>query len=447
MMDISDLSDLQSESGVVGTLLSNPQFIEHSGFLKPEHFSDYLNGIYYWAIRELRNKGVIEITALMLSTQIKSHEGLSKKYDMYNLPKMEEVMLSYSSVSCNTLAEYKLLAKSVSTYAYKRELVKKLNKHLKNCSDSSLSSTDITNSIYKDLEKMNREFTMSKNETVLMSQLVDDLWEQIVNSRTKDGYRGIRSKFSLFNDYFTYEPGELVVIQARYKQGKSVILMNEVIDKLRDDIPVLVVDTEMSTRLYFERLVANLAQVDLKKVQCGGSTLEEDVAIANAKNFLKSKKLVHIYDPSITLEEVYSKCCELKNSIGLKFVVYDYIKSNVTSASENYNVIGEMTDYLKNKIAGELNLSVVSACQLNRNNEVADSDKINRSLSVAILYGQKNDQMIAKDGINCGNAFAKIYVNRLGDAMVSENEYIDLQFDKNKMTITLCEQHNTSSLI
>ena len=129
--------------------------------------------------------------------------------------------------------------------------------------------------------------------------------------------------------------------------------------------------------------------------------------------------------------------------MGLTFVVFDYIKSNATSTSDNYNILGAKCDFLKNKIAGELDLSVLSACQLNRSGEVADSDKINRYLSVGIKWDYKSQEMIAKDGMQCGNTYAKIYVNRLGEQMQEddEDEYIDFVFSGDTMTIVEANQH------
>ena len=130
--------------------------------------------------------------------------------------------------------------------------------------------------------------------------------------------------------------------------------------------------------------------------------------------------------------------------MGLTFVVFDYIKSNATSTSDNYNILGAKCDFLKNQIAGELNLSVLTACQLNRAGEVADSDKINRYLSVGIKWDYKSQEMIAKDGMRCGNSFAKIYVNRLGEQMQEDDEedYIDFVFSGDTMTIIEAEQHD-----
>ena len=123
---------------------------------------------------------------------------------------------------------------------------------------------------------------------------------------------------------------------------------------------------------------------------------------------------------------------------------FDYLKSNETSTGDNYNVLGAKCDFLKNNIAGELDLAVLAACQLNRNGEVADSIKINRYLSVGIKWEYKSQEMIARDGMQCGNAFAKIYVNRLGQQMAEDDEmdYIDFVFDGDRMTIVEAEKHD-----
>lgn len=132
--------------------------------------------------------------------------------------------------------------------------------------------------------------------------------------------------------------------------------------------------------------------------------------------------------------------------MNLQFVVYDYIKSNATSASDNYNLLGAKCDFLKNNIAGELNLAVLSACQLNRQGEVADSMKINRYLSVGIKWFFKTQEQIVKYGLPCGNAGMKVEVNRLGEQMPADDEeaFLDFHFDGNHMMITEAEQHDKS---
>ena len=162
---------------------------------------------------------------------------------------------------------------------------------------------------------------------------------------------------------------------------------------------------------------------------------------------MKKQPFVHVYRPDLSDEELYSMCKILKYKMGLQFVIDDYLKSNATSSSDNYNILGARCDFLKNKIAGELNLAVLTAAQLNRQGEVSDSLKINRYLSVGIKWFLKTQEQIAKDGLQCGNAGMKIYINRLGEQMPEddENAYIDFIFDGNKMMISEAEQHDPSN--
>ena len=135
---------------------------------------------------------------------------------------------------------------------------------------------------------------------------------------------GMPSKFKSFNKHFTYETGELVVIQAKYKEGKSIILMNEVVHKLKNGVPVLVIDTEMQTRLYVERLLAHLSNVDIEKIKNGKYNEEEAQRIKDSINWIKKQKCKHIYKPEISGNELYTTCKLWINKIGIRFLVFDY---------------------------------------------------------------------------------------------------------------------------
>ena len=43
-MDIAELSDIQSESGVIGTLIYHPEFVLHTDYLLPGYFYGVENG-------------------------------------------------------------------------------------------------------------------------------------------------------------------------------------------------------------------------------------------------------------------------------------------------------------------------------------------------------------------------------------------------------------------
>ena len=79
---------------------------------------------------------------------------------------------------------------------------------------------------------------------------------------------------------------------------------------------------------------------------------------------------------------------------------------------------------------------------MNRGDQVADSDKIERYVSASLWWRDKDGDKVQKDGLKCGNYALTVDLNRLGEQM-SEDEYIDFMFDGSKMRISEAQQHIT----
>ena len=95
---------------------------------------------------------------------------------------------------------------------------------------------------------------------------------------------------------------------------------------------------------------------------------------------------------------------------------------------------------MKNRIAGELDLAVLAGAQLNREDKVADSDKLERYASVSAKWRKKTSDEMANDGKECGNYAFSVSLNRLGEQMF-EDEYIDFKFSGAQMRIEEAKQH------
>ena len=447
MNDIAELSDMQAEAGVIGTLLYHPEFALHTDYLLPSHFYHTENGCLYWAIQELNKEGITNIDAYNISSKLQSNRAVSKTIEKYNLPSVQESLSLFKEIARHTIEEYKMLAEKILTLAFKRDYTKSMNQLLSADYLKSRTLDELINNTYDSVDQLTTKY-VTNTEATTLGERVDDIWDEIVSRRNDSGIYGIPSKFKSFEEYFTYEPGELVVLQAKYKQGKSVFLMNEVVHKLKNGVPTLVIDSEMQTRLYVERLLTHLTGIEMRRLKSGNYSREEAEAIKYWVDWIKHQPFEHKYEPEITNERIYTICQQYKNSMGLQFLVYDYLKSNETSTSDNYNILGAKCDYLKNIIAGKLNLAVLAACQLNRNGEVADSIKINRYLSVGIHWEYKTQEMMQRDGALCGNAFAKIDINRLGEQMPEDDNmaYIDFIFDGSHMSITEAKQHEKKEI-
>ena len=127
LLDIKEFSDIACESGVIGSLIYHPEFIMHSDYLKAGHFYGIENGCIYWAIQELYKEGITNIDAYNLSNKLRSNRAVSKTVDKYNLPSVQEFIELYKETARDTLEEYTYLAQTVTTYAFRREMVKSIN--------------------------------------------------------------------------------------------------------------------------------------------------------------------------------------------------------------------------------------------------------------------------------------------------------------------------------
>ena len=113
-MDIKELSDIQSESGVIGTLLYHPDYIAHTDYLKPNYFYNTDNACIYWAIQELFQSGISNIDAYNLSSKLQSHQGVRNKLEKYNLPAIQELIELFKETARHSTEEYKMLADNIT---------------------------------------------------------------------------------------------------------------------------------------------------------------------------------------------------------------------------------------------------------------------------------------------------------------------------------------------
>lgn len=438
-LDISAISDNQAEAGVIATLVYHPEFILHTDYLKPSYFYNVENGCIYWAIEQLYKNGVETIDALNITNMLNSNKAVKKKIDEYNLSDMQE-FINMSQYACrHTIEEYKLLVNNVVTMSFKRDLNKIALEIQSSCFSSDVDLNKLNGLVNTKINKLTEQYITS-NEIELFGTKVSDLWSEICSRRTESGVYGIPSKFPSINEYLTYEQGELVLLKARMKRGKSAFFMNEAIHKIKNGVPTLFYDTEMQDRLFYERMLANLTGIEVKRIKTGKYTYEEGKELEKMNDWVKKQPFVHIYTPTTTDEEIYATYKILKYKMGLEFSIFDYIKSNILSSSENYNALGAKCDFLKNNVAGDLNIAILAGAQLNRNNQVADSDKLERYVSASMLWRDKTVEEVQRDGLDCGNFALTIDLNRLGEQQ-SEDEYIDFKFDGNRMRIEEAKKH------
>lgn len=441
-MDLKDLCDNQAEAGIIATLIYHSDFILHSDYLKPKYFYNLDNASIYWAIKELYNNKIVNIDAYNLSNMLNSNKAVKNAIEQYNLPSIQEYMDLCINVKRDTLAEYLFLVDRVVELAFKRDFYKTTTDFQNMCFDKSITLSQLSNKTYKSLSDLTGKY-LTTGDIKPIGAKVDELYEKMLSRRNTNGSYGIPSKFPTIGNYFSYEATELVVVKARMKKGKSILAMNEGVHKAMSGVTTLIYDSEMSDDNFYIRLLAFLSGVRVIDIKNGRYDEYGERRINEANETIKKLPLIHVYDPYMTNEKLYSICAEKQIELGLQFVIYDYIKGsgNILDAASRSADMAAKTDFLKNELAGNLNLSVLAFCQLNRLNKVAESDGIEKNCSVSVTWREKTEEEIIKDGADCGNYILSVDLNRLGGQMDGSEDYLDMFFDGDKLLITEAKPH------
>lgn len=284
-----------------------------------------------------------------------------------------------------------------------------------------------------------------------------DNTEEVLKERaeTPDTVPGLEVGWSQFDRYTNGgQEGDLIIVCAESKTGKSVMLTNwatkfSIIDK----IPILYIDTEMSAREQEDRVLARLSGIPQNEIVNGmyvmdtvnGTADEKVKRLKKAREELQMGNYYHIYMPSFTNEKVTALARKFQLQFGIKALFFDYIKipssqSNSFGKMQEYQMLGFFTSGLKD-IAGTLGMPVYTACQTNRSNlgetkkdatSIGGSYRILQLASKLMFLTNKSDEQIAKEGIQNGNQVLQIAYQRNGE---SDCDPINIMFDKPRLTM------------
>lgn len=439
-MNVCDIKDIQSESGIVASLALNPELAFYSEQLKPNHFSDNENGYLYFAMSELAKKGITKVDAYNITNILNMRQATAHKTESLTVGKINDFLGNAKLIARNSPEEYKLLVENVMNAAFRRDTYNKLVECEKLCFSSS--EKDIEQQIYSTLDDVMMDFSTTK-DVPQYKDVVDDLWKEI-EARQDGEYAGIPFKFPALNDYATIERGELFIFGAEAKAGKSMMLLNCAVDLLRKGFSVLYIDSELSSRMFTARIVAHITGIEFHDLKAGRYDEDGRKKIDEALAWLKEQKFTHIYMPLFDTQSIYTTVKKVKHTQGLDVLIVDYFKGNgSTDAFETYAQLGATIDLVKNVLCGDLNICGLGAVQATATGKIADSAKIGRNASTIAIIENKTPDEIEADGVECGNKKLRIVLNRNG-AQMSPDEYIDLNFKGNNILYEQAKQHTTA---
>ena len=238
------------------------------------------------------------------------------------------------------------------------------------------------------------------------------------------------------------------LIAARPKIGKSMfgdaVALN-VATKL--NIPVLMLDTEMSKEDHLNRMLANFSGVEINKVATGkfNENEIEKEKVHDAAEKLKSIPYHYLSIAGQPFEHILGIMRKwIYQHVGFDgegrtkdcLIVYDYLKlmgsESITNVMQEYQVLGFQITKLHN-FCVKYDVPCLSFVQLNRDgitrestDVVSGSDRLIWLCTSFSIFKMKSDEEIAEDSIEHGNRKLVPVVARHGCGL-DDGEYISVK--------------------
>lgn len=313
-----------------------------------------------------------------------------------------------------------------------------LNQHLKSVEENAQSgktSSDLISSVETCMLDMSSRSLLNEDP-----KLLGDSLAEFINDRKdkKVTMTGISTGYPILDRQIDgLIPGTLMVVAARKKMGKSALLTNiALFNTFTSGIPTIYIDTEMTFIEWQIRALSILSGVKEREIKHGGYSKEQMKRLDYAQTVISKGNIYHKYMPGYSVDKVVSLCkkYKLKENIGL--IVFDYLKEPDLSTNDanrkEYQLLGDITTKLKD-LSGVLDVPVLSAVQLNRQNDIADSDRIARFGDIISIWGLRSDSEKEEGGPDSGEYKLHIKDTRRGGSTPPEG--IGFRFYKSRLTI------------
>ena len=202
---------------------------------------------------------------------------------------------------------------------------------------------------------------------------VDAAVNEIEAARGRDGQMtGIPTGFVEFDQLTNgLHPGQMIIIAARPAMGKSTLALDFARSAaIANNMPTIIFSLEMSKSEIAMRLMSAEGSVPLQSMRKGTLDSRDWTTVAATRGRINDAPLYIDDSPNMTLVEIRAKCRRLKQRVGLKMVVIDYLQlmSSGKRVESRQQEVSEFSRALK-LLAKELQVPVIALSQLNRGPE------------------------------------------------------------------------------
>lgn len=439
------LADPSAERAVLAGLCryGERSYLDVSDLISSTSFTIDSNQLIYGCIKHIyenSNTTTIDLASIYSAAQeLGCSEVLSAKEEALHI----KAILVFPVEESN-IRKFAIKIKKLEIARIVKEQLSSAQKEVDDITGSE-SITDILNIAENKVLDLGQLLGDGNNEPDCIGDSIEDYIQNLEDNPIEQV--GLSTGFPIYDQAIGggLRKSTVNVIAARPKTGKTLLADNMGYALASNGIPVLNMDTEMTTEDHLNRIMAMMTEIDMPTIETGKFKDSSDLKtkIYEAKDKIKSLKLYYKSIAGKSFEEQVSIMRRwLIKEVGLNddgtakecVIFYDYLKlmdsQGISQDMKEYQVLGFMMTQLHN-FATKYKIPIVAFVQLNRDgitkestDTASGSDRIIWLCSNFSIFKRKSDEEMAEDGPTGGNRKLLPVVSRHGGGL-DDNDYIN----------------------
>lgn len=440
------LIDLPAERAVLAGIFQHGEeiYLDVIDFLQPTTFTDSTNQTIFRCLRCLFEKK--EVTKPDISSLMSVASELSANW-IFDKPQEAKYVRSVCTMQVRP-ENVKIWAAKIRKLEITRLLREQLSQA--NLELEEIQGNESIEQIVGVAENVIFDFNnlicnTDSNEPELLGSDIDEYLENIEANPVD--IVGISSGMPYYDQAIGggFRRKTVSLIGARSKVGKSMVCANVGmhVSKILG-IPVLYLDTEMTKHDHINRLLPNIAHTtgtsvtinDLETGKYISSELKRN-HVHEAGKILKQIPFWYKNVSGRSFEEIVSIMrrwvykhvgTDENNNTNDCLILYDYLKlmtaESISDGLREYQILGFLTTTLHN-FAVKYDIPILSVIQLNREGQIAQSDRITWLVTNYSIFKEKTIDELAESGEEHGNRKLIVEGARHGEGL-RPGDYINV---------------------
>ena len=443
------LSDKGSERAILAGVCQYgvDSYFDVVDILNTSCFSDIKNQVLWSVLEHLFSQNIktIDVPILFSGFNSLKHE--------------EQIRTTQDQEYIRSLFNYPISVENVRPIAIKivkLSLARKSQGYLKEAHDNigKVSGDEEIEELFNLVELPYSKLLKDTNTTE-DEGLIGEGIEEYIQNRISNPVEniGLPSPFPIFNKCIGDGLRTGVhLVASRFKAGKSTIGKTVGVHVAKIDVPVLLIDSEMAKVEQLDRIIAEIANIDITRWEKGKINKQEEKQVREATNIIKSLPFTHKRVSGRPFKEILGIMRRwINHKVGYNdegktnphLIIYDYFKlmdTNELNKMQEYQAMGfqiaAMHDFCM-----EFQTPVLAFVQTNRDgiagdstSVIAQSDRLGWNAVSISLWKRKTPEEIAmdhpKNGTNKMIPLEGRFMNKLDDG-----DYINFYFDGSRSII------------